>query len=38
MRTNMRFLRAGDSYLGWYEPAHFVLEGNAQLIARRFPD
>ena len=27
-----------DRYLGWYEPAHFVLEANAQLIARRFPD
>ena len=25
-------------YLGWYEPAHYVLEANAQLIARRFPD
>ena len=25
-------------YVGWYEPAHFVLEGNAQLMARRFPD
>src|SRR5262249_19664647 len=24
-------------YLGWYEPMHFVLEANAQLIARRFP-
>ena len=25
-------------YLGWYEPAHYVLEANAQLIARQFPD
>jgi len=23
-------------YLGWYAPAHFVLEANAQLLARRF--
>jgi probable DNA metabolism protein len=42
MRTNMRFLavaeRGGTRYLGWYEPAHFVLPANAQLIARRFPD
>jgi DNA polymerase len=50
MRTNIRFLPVGDPmgdpigdggstrYLGWYVPAHFVLEANAQLIARRFPD
>jgi DNA polymerase len=40
MRTLMRFLSVteGDRprYLGWYEPAHFVLGANAQLIARRF--
>ena len=30
--------RSMDCYVGWYEPAHFVLEANAQLIARRFPD
>lgn len=38
MRTQVRFMRAGDRLLGWYEPAHFVLEANAQLLARRFPD
>jgi uracil-DNA glycosylase len=38
MRTHVRFLPVDDCYVGWYEPAHFVLESNAQLIARRFPD
>ena len=42
MRTLLRYLPVteGDRtrYLGWYEPAHYVLEANAQLIARRFPD
>jgi DNA polymerase len=39
MRTNIRFLPVADSrFLGWFVPAHFVLEANAQLIARRFPD
>jgi DNA polymerase len=42
MRTHLRYLslQEGDRtrYLGWYEPAHFVLEANAQLIARRFPE
>jgi DNA polymerase len=41
MRTQVRFLPtegANPRYLGWYEPAHFVLEANAQLIARRFPN
>ena len=38
MRTHLRFLRADDGMLGWYAPAHYVLEANAQLIARRFPD
>nr|WP_294511322.1 UdgX family uracil-DNA binding protein [uncultured Rhodopila sp.] len=40
MRTNLRFLPVDDGarYLGWYAPAHFVLEANAQLIARRFPE
>jgi DNA polymerase len=26
-----------DRLLGWHEPAHFVLEPNARLFARRFP-
>ncbi len=42
MRTHLRFLPIEEDdrprYLGWYEPAHYVLEANAQLIARRFPD
>jgi uracil-DNA glycosylase len=41
MRTNMRFLPMPENgttrFLGWFEPAHFVLPANAQLIARRFP-
>ncbi|HUN42864.1 MAG TPA: UdgX family uracil-DNA binding protein [Acetobacteraceae bacterium] len=39
MRTNVRFLPVEeDRYLGWYVPAHYVLEANAQLMAQRFPD
>jgi DNA polymerase len=42
MRTHMRFVAVaeddGTRFLGWYEPAHFVLPANAQLIVRRFPD
>jgi probable DNA metabolism protein len=42
MRTQVRYLPVPEGsrtrYLGWYEPAHFVLEANAQLIARRFPE
>src|SRR5262249_13242237 len=38
----VRFLAVPEGnrtrYLGWYEPAHFVLEANAQLISRRFPE
>jgi DNA polymerase len=37
MRTHLRFLPVGSRYLGWYVPAHFVLEANAQLLAHRFP-
>ncbi len=29
---------AGQRFLGWFAPAHFVLPANAQLLARRFPD
>ncbi len=39
MRTQVRYLSiegADPHFLGWYEPAHFVLEANAQLIAQRF--
>jgi DNA polymerase len=42
MRTNIRFLPVvedgGTRFLGWFEPAHFVLQANAQLIVRRFPE
>jgi probable DNA metabolism protein len=42
MRTSMRFLPVpedgGTRFLGWFEPAHFVLPANAQLIVKRFPD
>lgn len=37
MRTELRYLPAGGRLIGWYRPAHFVLEANAQLLARRFP-
>jgi DNA polymerase len=42
MRSLIRYLPVIEGnrtrYVGWYEPAHFVLEANAQLIARRFAD
>ncbi|WP_428484209.1 UdgX family uracil-DNA binding protein [Rhodopila sp.] len=42
MRTLVRFMPvrddAGQRFLGWFAPAHFVLPANAQLMARRFPD
>ncbi len=39
MRTLLRFMPVEDGrYLGWYAPAHYVLEANAQLMARRFPN
>ena len=43
MRTAMRFLPVAEEdgrtrFLGWFEPAHFVLPANAQLIARRHPE
>jgi len=41
MRALLRFLELPEDggnrrYLGWYVPAHYVLEANAQLLARRF--
>ncbi len=37
MRTLLRFMEVETGrYLGWYAPAHYVLEANAQLMARRF--
>jgi probable DNA metabolism protein len=39
MRTNLRFMPVADRrFLGWFEPLHYVLAGNAALMARRFPD
>ncbi len=42
MRTNMRFLPVaedgGTRFLGWFEPAHFVLQANAQRMARHYPE
>ncbi len=40
MRSLIRYLPAADGtrFLGWYAPAHFVLEANAQVLARWFPD
>jgi uracil-DNA glycosylase len=41
MRTNIRFLPVPEGretrFLGWFDPAHFVLPANAQLISQRFP-
>lgn len=41
MRTHMRYLpvetASGRRYLGWYDPAHFVVAANAQRLAQRFP-
>jgi uracil-DNA glycosylase len=42
MRTALRFLPVanedgGTRFLGWFEPTHFVLPANAQLLARRHP-
>ncbi len=38
MRTHLRFMPLGRHLLGWYAPAHYVLEANALLLALRFPD
>ncbi len=42
MRTNIRYLPvsepAGTRWVGWFEPLHFVLPANAQLIGRRSPN
>ena len=39
MRALLRYLPAADGtrLLGWYAPAHFVLEANAHLLARWYP-
>ena len=37
MRTHLRFMPSGEGFLGWYAPAHYVLEANASLLAGRFP-
>jgi uracil-DNA glycosylase len=39
LRTLVRFMAVADGrFLGWYAPAHYVLEASTQLMARRFPD
>ncbi len=42
MRALIRFLpveeTGGTRHLGWYDPAHHVLEANAQRMARRFAE
>jgi DNA polymerase len=40
MRALLRYLPAADAarLLGWYAPAQFVLEANAQVLARWYPD
>lgn len=37
MRSALRYLPAATRHIGWYSPAHYVLESNAQLLAQRFP-
>jgi probable DNA metabolism protein len=37
MRAHLRFMPLEDRLLGWYAPAHFVLEPTARLLARQFP-
>ncbi len=42
MRAQLRYLSVGKGgavrHLGWYAPAHYVLEANAQLLAQRFAE
>ena len=38
MRGQLRYLHAGDRFVGWYRPAHHVLEANGQLLSQQFPD
>ena len=38
MRGQLRYLHAGDRFVGWYRPAHYVLEANGQLLSQQFPD
>lgn len=37
MRTHLRFMPIGGRHLGWYGPAHYVLEANALVLAQRYP-
>lgn len=37
LRARLRYLPVEGRYVGWYEPAHHVLEGSAPLLAGRFP-
>jgi uracil-DNA glycosylase len=38
MRAQLRYLHGGNRFIGWYRPAHYVLEANGQLLSRRFPE
>lgn len=38
MRAALRYLAVAERHIGWYRPAHHVLEADAQLLARRFAD
>ncbi len=38
MRGQLRYLHAETRFVGWYRPAHYVVEGNGQLLSRQFPD
>ncbi len=38
MRSQLRYLPTGGRFVGWYRPAHYVLEANGQLLSRRFSD
>ncbi len=37
MRAQLRYLAIDGRHVGWYRPAHHVLEADAQLLFRRFP-
>ncbi|MGA9866382.1 MAG: UdgX family uracil-DNA binding protein [Acetobacteraceae bacterium] len=37
LRSQLRYLPIEGRYVGWFAPAHRVLEASAPLLARRFP-
>ncbi len=38
LRSQLRYLPLDGRFVGWFDPSHFVMEGSAPLLARRFPD